>query len=200
MCRTAVLLLILVLTIGLDFQTKAQAKRWRDLEHARLVQFDWNCASPRVYPAAKLNAIVKRVMKREDFDGFGSYGDRAFAFDLNGDNKPEYFVPLDCGAVGNCAWGVFATNPARELVLIYAQYIYIHRSVGRWPDLATYGHLSAMEGSVTTYQFRGPRYRKSGPSYAINNTESGLDIQGGMGHKLPKFLEHAKPACDSMGN
>lgn len=42
----------------------------------------WSCLTgivPRaVYPARKLDAIVKRVMKREDFEGFGSNGDRAF--------------------------------------------------------------------------------------------------------------------------
>lgn len=200
MCRATVWLVVLVLTIGIDLQTQAQANRWRELEHARLVQFDWNCSSPKTYPSAKLNAVVKRVMKREDFEGFGSYGDRAFAFDLNGDKKPEYFVPLDCGATGNCAWGVFATTPVRELGLIHAEYIYLRRGLGRWPDLATYTHLSAMEGSVMTYRFRGRGYREFGPWYAINNTDYALDIQGGMGHKLPKFLANASPACKSLGN
>lgn len=200
MRRTIVLLLILVLMNGINLKTHAQSSRWSDLEHAHLVLFDWNCASLEAFPSAKLQPIVKRVMKRESFDGFGTYGDRAFAFDLNGDRKPEYFVPLDCGATGNCAWGVFATNPARELGLIHAQYIYLRTSVGRWPDLATYTHLSAMEGSVMTYRFRGQRYREFGPWYAINNTDSGLDIQGGMGHKLPKFFADAKPGCKSLGN
>src|SRR5215813_7933813 len=151
--RRTLVLLILILMAGFDLQTSAQSNRWNDLENARLVQFDWNCVQPAAYPSARLNQIVKRVMKREQLEGFGTYGDRAFAFDLNGDRKPEYFVPLDCGAVGNCIWGVFALNPARELGLINAQYVYVHRSVGRWPDLATYGHLSAMEGSLTTYGF-----------------------------------------------
>jgi hypothetical protein len=44
MCRTAVYLLIVVLT-AISLQTAAQTSRWRDLEHARLVRFDWSCAS-----------------------------------------------------------------------------------------------------------------------------------------------------------
>jgi hypothetical protein len=198
--RYTMVLLILVIMAGFERTTHAQVSRWSELEHARLLVFDWNCASPAAFPAAPLKPIVKRVMKREDFEGFGSYGDRAVAFDLNGDQKPEYFVPLDCGAVGNCAWGVFALNPARELGLIYAESFYVHRSAGRWPDLATYTHLSAMEGSVMTYRLRKQRYRESGPWYAINHTETALDIQGGMGHKLPKFLAKAKPGCKEVGN
>src|SRR5262245_54821129 len=81
----------------------------------RLVKFNWGCSTPSAYPFAKLNRIVKRTMKREQFSGFGTWGDRAFAFDLNGDHRLEYFVPLDCGGTGNCYWGVYALNPAREL-------------------------------------------------------------------------------------
>lgn len=190
--------LMLGLLFGCGLHASAQSNRWSDLEHARLILFDWSCATPAAYPSGKLNQIVKRVMKREGFEGFGSYGDRAFVFDLNGDRKPEYFVPLDCGAVGNCAWGVFATNPVRELGLINAQHIYVHRSAGHWPDLATYGHVSASEGDVMTYRFRGQRYRQSGSWYPINHGEYALDIQGGMGHKLPKFLAAAKRGCKSV--
>lgn len=196
--RRILVFLMFVLVAGFGLQTSAQSSRWSDLEHARLVLLDWNCATPAAFPSARLNQIVKRVMKREGFEGFGSYGDRAFAFDLNGDQKPEYFVPLDCGAVGNCAWGVFATNPVRELGLIHAQYIYVHRSAGRWPDLATYAHMSAVEGVVNTYHFRGQHYREFAAPYPINRGEYALDIQGGMGRKLPKFLETAKRGCKSV--
>ena len=29
---------------------------------------------------------------------------------INKDGKPEYFIPLDCGATGNCNWGIFAIS------------------------------------------------------------------------------------------
>jgi hypothetical protein len=196
--QPVLLSVVLLLASGSEAQI-GQPLTWRDLQHQRLVKFDYNCTSRSAYPAAKLNRIVRRVMKREDFEGIGTSADRAFAFDLNGDGRSEYFVPLDCGAVGNCMWGVFALNPARELGLIAGQYIFVHRSAGRWPDLASYAHLSAIEGSVTTYHFHGKRYAALGSPYPINHGEFALQIQGGMGHKLPDFVNKAKPACKSLG-
>lgn len=134
-------------------------------------------------------------MKRNEFGGFGSWGDRAFVFDLNADHRPEYFVPLDCGGTGNCIWGVFAVNPARELGLITAEYIYVHRLNGQWPEVVTYSHITAAEGSLRTYRFRKQRYSQIGSSIPINHGTSGLDIQGGEGYKMPAFLEKAKTGC-----
>jgi hypothetical protein len=134
-------------------------------------------------------------MKRNDFDGFGTWGDRAFVFDLNGDHQPEYFVPLDCGGTGNCVWGVFGLNPARELGLISGQYIYLHRIKGQWPELVSYAHLTAVEGSLATYRFSKQRYLQIGVRYPINHGEFALYIQGGQGNKMPAFLERAKAGC-----
>ena len=57
-----------------------------------------------------------------------------------------------------------------------------------------------LEGTVMTYWIRGQRYREFGSRYAINHTEFALDLQGGMGHKLPKFLTHAKRGCKALGS
>ena len=164
------------------------------------VKFNWGCAIPSAYPSAKLNRIVKRTMKRERFRGFGTWGDRAFAFDLNGDHRPEYFVPLDCGGTGNCYWGVYGLNPTRELGLINGQYLYVHRLNGRWPNVITYGHVTAMEGSLTTYRFNNTHHYVQRSRYPINNGVDYLEIQGTTGIKMPAFLERAKPACQSGRN
>ena len=139
---------MVLLTAAVTLPANAQS-RWRNLQHRRLVKFDWSCALPAAFPAAKLKRTVKTSMARRDLSGFGTWGDRAFAFDLNGDKRLEYFVPLDCGGTGNCYWGIFALNPTREVGFINGEYIYVHRLNGRWPELVTYGHLSAMEGSLT---------------------------------------------------
>ena len=138
-------------------------------------------------------------MKQEKFSGFGTWGDRAFAFDLNGDHKSEYFVPLDCGATGNCVWGLFALSPLRRLAIIKGQYIYAYTRRGHWPEVIVYAHLSAVEGSLTRYRLRKERYLEMSPSLPINHGEFDLDIQGSVGNKMPRFLERAKPACASLG-
>ena len=135
-------------------------------------------------------------MTIEKIDEYGRKGDRAVALDLNGDQKREYFVPLDCGAVGNCNWGVFAVRPLRKLGVINAEYIYVDSGRARWPELVTYGHLSAVEGTLTKYQMRRGRYRQSSRVFPINHGESGLQIQGGAGYKMPRVLKRAKPLCE----
>ena len=88
-----VVVAVLVAT-GLSFRVNAQTREWRELQRHRLVKFNWACSTSSAYPSAELNRIVKRAMKREQFSGFGTWGDRAFTFDLNGDHRLEYFVPL----------------------------------------------------------------------------------------------------------
>src|SRR5262249_9766266 len=101
-----------------------QNKLWREIKGKPLVKFDWNCASTSIYPKAKLSRLVEVAQKREDASETAP--DRAFAFDLNNDGRPEYFVPLVCGATGNCTWGVFALRPSRFLGTVNGQYIYIY--------------------------------------------------------------------------
>jgi hypothetical protein len=132
-------------------------------------------------------------MKRERFAGAGTWGDRAFVFDLNGDRKPEYFVPLDCGGTGNCTWGVFGSNPTRILGLLGGQYIYVHKRAGQWPKMITYGHMSAAEGVLATYGFRKRKYVWLGDEYST-------DARGGrFGNNVPRFLGKARAGCKNLG-
>ena len=187
---------IFVLLIAIGLSVNAQTREWRELQRQRLVKFSWGCSTASAYPSAKLNRIVKRTMKREEFDGFGTWGDRAFAFDLNGDRRLEYFVPLDCGATGNCYWGVYTLNPVRELGVINGQYLYVHRRTGQWPNILTYGHVTAAEGTLNTYRFSNHYVQRS--RYAINNGVSYLEMQETVGIKMPAFIERAKAACTSL--
>jgi hypothetical protein len=185
---------------GLSFPVNAQTREWREVQGHRLVKFSWGCATTSAYPSTKLNRVVKGTMKREQFSGFGTWGDRAFAFDLNGDDRLEYFVPLDCGGTGNCYWGVYALNPTRELGLINGQYLYVHRLNGRWPNVITYGHVTAMEGSLTTYRFTNAHHYVSRSRYPINNGVDYLEIQRTTGIEMPAFLKRAKLGCPSIEN
>jgi len=168
-------------------------------ENSYFVKFDWNCSSPIANPKKKLNKIVHSTMDQRKFSGFGTWGDRAVALDLNGDHKNEYFVPLNCGATGNCAWGLFAQGPLRRLAIIRGQDIYVQTRRGHWPKLIVYSHLSAVEGVLTTYEMKRGSYFEIRPGLPINHGEFALEIQGGAGNKMPKFLEGAKLVCNSFG-
>lgn len=198
--KERLLFILLLLLIGVDLSVMAQSRGWLEIKGKTLVKFDLNCASTSAYPHRELNRIVRAALSRED-TGPPGYADRAFAFDLNGDRKPEYFVPLSCGGTGNCTWAVLALNPGRLLGTINGQYIYVHRRTGGWPTLITYGHLSAVEGSLTTYRFRKHRFVSTGVGYPINYRYGtfDLDIQGGSGHKMPAILERARAGCDTLG-
>lgn len=184
-------LILLLLASGLSLPAFAQGRRWREVEAKPLVQFTWACTSPLIYPKARLGRIVRATMKRMDFDGYGT-GDRAFAFDLNGDSKPEYFVPLYRGATGNVAWGLYSLSPVRQLSLLDGMYIYVHRARGRYPVIFSYTHMSAWEGYITTYRLRKGRYVTT---KALFRTDArGSDY----GNELPRFITSARPVCEKF--
>lgn len=188
-----------ILLVGLYSPVPAQSNRWGFNREKSVVRFDWNCASPATYPTAKLSGSVHVALARET-NALPRDADRAFTLDLNGDRKPEYFVPLTCGATGNCNWGVFGLKPDRLLGVVNGQYVYVQRGTGRWPEVITYGHLSAVEGSLTIYRFVRGKYVPFGNGYPINHGDLDLEIQGGRGNRMPKFLETAKPGCRSFGS
>jgi hypothetical protein len=177
--------------------TPAQNRLWHEIKGKPLVKFDWNCASTSTYPKAKLIRLVKAAQGRGDV--VTPAADRAFAFDLNNDGKPEYFVPLVCGATGNCTWGVFALRPSRFLGTVVGEYIYVHKRTGGWPGMITYDHLSAAEGALHTYVFRKGKYTQAGKNYPIGPVNSDLEIQRVPGREAPKFLDRARPACKGVG-
>jgi hypothetical protein len=185
------LIVLLFLTIGLCSSGIAQNRYWNEIKGKPLVKFDWNCASPKTLPKS-LSRLIETALKEEDA-GPTYYADRAFAYDLDRDGNPEYFVPLDCGATGNCTFGLFALNPGRFLGKVNGEYIYLHGRRRAWPDLITYGHFSAVEGTLVTFTFRRGRYQEPG-SYVRT------DLRGGIyGKKVPAFLEGARPGCRRLG-
>lgn len=188
---------LLVLLLALDSSAFSQNGHWREIKGKPLLRFDWNCASPSVYPKLKLARHVAVALKNED--AAEGIPDRAFAFDLNRDRRPEYFVPLVCGAVGNCTWGVYALAPVRFLGTVNGEFIYVHKRPGRWPGIITYGHLSAAEGVLDTYVFRKGRYCRTGKEYPVGPEDRTLEIQNVPGRKMPSFLTKARGGCKSLG-
>lgn len=195
--RSTTILFLMVL-LGSNSFLAAQNRMWRSAKRSRLTEFDWNCAETSARPSGSLNSILQTALRRED-DQPPRYGDRAFTFDLNGDRRAELFVPLTCGATGNCSWALLATDRPRLLGIILGEYLYVHRLRGQWPVIIAYGNLSAVEGSLATYHFLNGKYVSLGSSYAINHGDNDLDIQGGRGHTMPAFLLRARSGCKTLG-
>lgn len=191
-------ILVLALLFASNAAVMAQQKSWQPLSRKQLVKFDWNCAETSWNPTPAQSRILRAALSREHSGGPGS-ADRAFAFDLNGDRKPEYFVPLVCGATGNCTWAVLTANRPRLIGMVSGEYVYVHRRRAHWPVLITYGHLSVVEGSLATYRFHTGRYLPLANTYAINHGTFDLEIQGGRGHKMPLFLQQARAGCNALG-
>lgn len=181
-----------LLAIAFCLPAVAQNRYWREIKKKALVKFDWNCASPATLPKASLSRHIEHALKGEAATT-QYYADRAFAYDLNRDGKPEYFVPLSCGGTGNCTFGLFRLNPTRFLGKINGEYVYLHARRGGWPDLITYGHFTAVEGDLFTYSFRRGRYQQLSNSLHT-------DSRGGIyGKKSPAFLDRARKGCKTVG-
>jgi hypothetical protein len=177
--------------MGLCSPVVAQSKYWREIKGKPLVKFDWNCASPTTLPKS-LSQLIETALKGEAIGSAKHFADRAFAYDLNRDGKPEYFVPLNCGATGNCTFGLFTLKP-KSLGKVNGEYIYAHARTGAWPDLITYAHFTAVEGDVFTYTFKRKRYQaRAGHLHT--------DSRGGIyGKKAPAFLGRARKGCKTVG-
>jgi hypothetical protein len=101
-----------------------------------MVALDFGCTSPSLFRKRRREHVALRVI-RNDWSGT-VWANRAFTYDLNGDGRPEYIVPLQCGAVGNCNWGIFTGGPLRLVGNIPAEYLYIRR---RTSDLVCHHHV-----------------------------------------------------------
>lgn len=180
-----------LLLVGFCSSGVAQNKYWREIKGKPLMKFDWNCTEPATLPKPALNQLIENALKDED-PGTRYYADRAFAYDLNGDRQPEYFVPLNCGATGNCTFGLFTLNPKKFLGTISGEYLYLHARKGGWPDLIAYGRFNVVEGDWFTYSFKRGKYTQVGASLHT-------DSRGGIyGKKAPAFFEQARKGCKAL--
>ena len=150
-----------------------------------LISVDFGCTSPSLFQKRQLERVALRAIGR---DWWGTvWANRAFAFDLNGDGRPEYIVPLQCSAVGNCDWGVFTVGPVRLIGTIPGEYLYIRKRTGRWAAITTSGHISVSESELRSYTVRGRRYAEAGSRFT-EKAEVPLP-------RAWRFLETVRPTC-----
>jgi len=119
--------------------------------------FDFDCASATQFPAAALHKIVQAALTETKRAGI-AWGDRAVTQDLNGDGRPEYFVPLHCGATGNCTWGVFGTLPTRRLGTVEGGRLQVLYPAAGWAKVVGYSSLGAGQGLKQVFELRVRQY------------------------------------------
>lgn len=123
-----------------------------------VARFGGECEGAPFRHSARLERLIRRTKKRQVLPCETDFCGGAFAYDLNGDGKKEYFVRLWCGATGNCTWGIFSDNPARLRGVFSAWFFYIHRRAGSWSALSTYTREGGDRGVITTLAYRGGEY------------------------------------------
>ncbi len=185
-------ILIACLSFGLPLIVEGRSNRSRRAKAKVIMWADWDCLTSS-YPKAELKSVVRRAMNQITYPV--TWGDRAFAFDLNGDKRPEYIIPLGCSAVGNCAWGIFSLKPARLLGIVHGENVYIRQRVGKWSAITVYIHNSCCDGFLDTYTFNNRRYRKLAGEYYVtgNYNLPGFNAKGA--HPYPKFTETISSPC-----
>lgn len=179
------ILIATLLCLSSVIVANAQRKNYVRIKENPLVRFEWGCTDPSLYPKAKLDRLVRPLLPK-DWPPSVVWGDRTYAYDLNGDGAKEYFVPLFCGGTGNCKWAILSVNPARLLGTAWGESFYIHRRVGRWSRITISSHMNVSESMIDTYSFRNGRYRKFGRGYEASAYRE----------DFPRLLLTVEPLCD----
>ncbi|MBC7930585.1 MAG: hypothetical protein H7Z38_08445 [Rubrivivax sp.] len=123
-----------------------------------VAKFGGECEVAPFRHSARLERLIKKAKRDALLPCDTAFCDGAFAYDLNGDGKDEYFVRLWCSATGNCTWGIFSDNPARLRGVFSAWFFYIHRRTGSWSTLSTYTRLGGDRGVIAAFANRRGMY------------------------------------------
>ena len=120
--------------------------------------FELECAENLALPPPIQDFLQERI-RREGRLGVDHELDRAVLWDLNGDGAAEFFVPYDCGASGNCMWGLFEGKEYRHLGDLEAFRAYVSTSDnGKWPPIEVCLGAGTDYTWVATCSFHRSRY------------------------------------------
>jgi hypothetical protein len=154
-----------------------------------VANFGGECPGMPFRPSPRLERLIQETKQREVSPCDWPFCEGAFAYDLNGDGRTEYFVRLGCGATGNCAWGIFSDYPARLRGTFTAWFFYIHRRAGGWSALSTYTREGGDRGVIATLANRRGKYIQTS-----ERTE-----QGYYGNPQPFLKRMGVPKCEFTG-
>jgi hypothetical protein len=142
-----------VLSLALLFSTTGATSQ------AQVVaRFGGECEGIRFQPSPQLASLVRRLKQAERNPCDWPFCEGVFAYDLNGDQRQEYFVRLGCGGTGNCKWGIFSDRPARLRGTFTGWFFYVHRRTGSWNALSAYIREGASQGVLVRLRNRRGTY------------------------------------------
>lgn len=148
----------LFLVSGLALASNAMALDQQGTEET-IVTFA--CTTPDVFESAKLASAIEKSGHRLGA-GPGVWGDRAVAVALDVDSAPEFLVPLDCGATGNCNWVVLDDDATILDGIIEGCVLFVRRTQSERYDIHAVVRFSVSEGRYLKYvPIEGGYWRQS---------------------------------------
>ena len=154
--RTVVSLILLLVCVAVIMPLSAFSKRPK--VSPVVAKFGGECESTPIRHSPRLERLIRKTRQGEVSPCNSPFCDGAFAYDLNGDGRKEYFVRLGCGATGNCTWGIFSDGPAQLRGTFTAWFFYLHRRASAWSPLTTYTREGGDQGVITTLANRRGTY------------------------------------------
>jgi hypothetical protein len=176
-----------ILLLGcFSFLMQASVTGQRQKEATVVAKFGGECQRASFNPSPELEQLIQKIKHQQDSPCDSPFCDGAFAYDLNGDGREEFFVRFECGATGNCTWGIFSDRPARLRGIIPAWLFYIHKRAGSWSTITSYIRVTGDQGVIATFANRRGRY-----------TQTSERIEYGYyGNPQPFLNRMGVPKCD----
>jgi hypothetical protein len=135
------------------------ATRAKPAPPPRRATFSFVCATPAVSFPPKVREVAARLAKEQKSDGGKSWGDRAVALRLRKGDAPTYFVPLACGATGQCSWGIVGATPAKSLGVVSGAVISVETAAPAWPAIQVFSSAGSGQARVDTLRLSDGQYR-----------------------------------------
>jgi hypothetical protein len=182
------ILLIISACVSNPIETQAKTKPLlpKDARAKVKARIDFECTSRAAFAKAKLNTPLPQFLRQSKRSN-GFLADTAISYDLNGDSRAEYLVPMNCSPNGNCDWEVFAVRPGRYLGRIYGQTIYPRKQViGLWSAITSCVHLSSSDCLLATFCYRKGMYGRCSRYYEISAYQ----------HNQPAWFRTVDTVCD----
>ena len=137
----------------------SSAKPAKPAAPARRATFSFVCATPAVSFPPKVKEVAARLASQHKSDGGKAWGDRAVALRLRKGDAPTYFVPLACGATGQCSWGIVGAAPAKSLGVVSGAVISVETAAPAWPAIQVFSSAGSGPPRVDTLHLSAGQYR-----------------------------------------
>jgi hypothetical protein len=152
--------------------------------HPTAASFGGECSGTKHKFSIALSSLIKKHRSGDNYQDCQAGNEwcgNSFSFDLNSDQRLEYFVRLGCGATGNCTYGIFTDRPAKLIGKVNAWFFWIDRTGDPWRKITTYLREGGDQGYFVTYSNKRRGYRSiGGRTERIESTQKSFFEKMGM--------------------